>query len=446
MRGPKSWCNQIGLRYQYINRIVRALFLRLLLACCLPFFSVWRRLNRERKTHRRVLVIVIGGLGDCLLFDSLFRRIKERWPDSRVDVLSGSFAQMWSVMASVDNLILFTPTKFKSPWSYIRLFFEIHRNRYDVVAEGIAFLPRRGIYPVLTSLVLTASRAPVRIGRKNTGRIGLMRQHELGFIGSREMRRKKAGSADKKNRYLTHELEIPPPDQRTCHESAFIFSSQGIRYHRHIDEPSLANDPTDDLWAKQKIRSLRASENDIIVGLTLETTRVIKTWPLDHFHEIVEKGLADDLAFVLIGLDQQKAGALTACFPNGKILDMTGQTSLGQMISVIRQCDLFVSGDTGPAHIAQACRIPTIVLFGPSNEKEFGPVDKQLHTLILPPGNPSCRPCVLGPCIRERSCIHSITAQRVYDEITKKMNDFYPHRKHAPSRVRQQPQRILCVV
>ena len=162
--------------------------------------------------------------------------------------------------------------------------------------------------------------------------------------------------------------------------------------------------------------------------------------------EVVKKGIADNFKFVLLGLDKERACQLKAPFPESRILDLTGVTSLGQMISAIRQCDIFLSGDTGPSHIAQACRIPTVVLFGPSNEKEFGPADLGLHTLVLPPDRPPCRPCVLGPCVRGRSCIESIPVQTVYDEIRRKAHR-HRHSKHdQPWQPALPPQKLLCII
>ena len=442
----QHWYRQSRLRARYLNRVVRAVFLRVLLRLSLPVFKLEARLAPAPKPGgKRILVIVIGGLGDCLLFDSLFRRIKEQWPGARVDVLSGGFGQMWQSMLSVDNLILFTPTKFKPPWSYLKLFRTLFRNRYDIVAEGLALLPKRGIFPIFTSLVLEASQAPVRIGRKHTGRIGLMRIRELGFIGVEEMRRK-AGASVKPNPYLTHELVILPPERRTAHESRYILQPLGLSGDRLPGEPRLAADPPNDSWAMTALELNGESRREPLIGLTLETTRQIKSWPLPHFLEVIQNGIRDGFRFVLIGLDQKLAGRISTRFPGNKVLDLTGRTDLGQMIAIIRHCDVFVSADTGPAHIAQACQVPTIVLFGPSNEKEFGPADTRRHRLILPPEAPDCRPCVLGPCVRGRSCIRSIEPREVYTAIRQKARIGRQNIEQRTFQRRETPQRLLCVI
>ena len=443
-----SWYKKGTLRIHYFNRILRAVFLRFLLLLLLPLFKVQKQFSKPAAVAgKKILVIVIGGLGDCLLFDPLFRRLKEKWPDSQIDVVSGSFEQMWSLMPSVDGLFMVTPTKFKTPWSYLKLLRKIYLNQYDIAAEGIAFLPRRGIYPILTSLIFKASQAPVRIGRKGTGKFGRMRQRESGFIGRQEMKdRSDSEKKHTRNPYLTHELEIVPPELRTAHESAYIFDQLGLSFFRATEEPGLSGDPPNDGWACNTIRSQWATASDTVIGITLETTRRIKTWPIEKYSRIVKWGIEDGLKFVLLGLNADYAKQLSSKFSSTDLLDLTGRTDLGQMIAAIRQCNLFLSGDTGPSHIAQACRVPSIVLFGPSNEKEFGPVDHNLHTLVLPPGSLSCRPCVLGPCIQGKSCIETISAKQVYDIISDKTKTSGQRHSCFPPETRKSPQRVLCVI
>ena len=52
---------------------------------------------------------------------------------------------------------------------------------------------------------------------------------------------------------MTHTLEIVPPGRRMAHESAYIFEPIGVKFHRHPDEPKLAIDPVNDVWAADQV-------------------------------------------------------------------------------------------------------------------------------------------------------------------------------------------------
>ena len=64
------------------------------------------------------------------------------------------------------------------------------------------------------------------------------------------------------------------------------------------------------------------------------------------------------------------------------------QTTLKQLTALIQQCRLLIGGDTGPAHLAAALRIPTVTLFGPSNPRRNGPYGEQ-HRMIASPIAPA---------------------------------------------------------
>ena len=422
-----------SLHFKYFSRRIRAWFIRGMLRLLIPLFYIEAKLRpSDPDARKKILVIVIGGLGDCLLFDTLFRRLKAHWPDARIDVLTGSFEDLWERIESIDNLIYFQPTKFKSPLKYASLFRIVYHQRYDIVTEGIAMVPLRGVFPILSSLVFEASRSPVRIGRQSTGRLPPLRPRHMGFQGAshrsedNRVMEKVASKA-----FPTQIIDLLPPDKRSYHESAKVFEPLGVRYFRKKDEPMLGHHPEQDRWAQMLVRTHWGSESDVIVGFTIETTRKIKAWPAEHFLTVVKQGLHDKMRFIMLGLAQNPPDSPFAKLVSDRFLDLTGRTSLGEMMSVIAQCDLFLSCDTGPAHIAQAYGVPTIVLFGPSNEAEFGPFDRDRHTLILPP--------VMGG-----SCMLQIEPQTVYHALIQKAAMI---RQDTPTNAKpHKPANVLCSI
>ena len=442
--------HSVKLHYKYLSRRLLALLMRCFLRLLVPIFSLEKHVRPIAPDHhKKILIIVIGGLGDCLLFDTLFRRLREKWPEARIDILTGCFEDLWERIGSINHLIYFKPSRFKSPWKYAGLFRTIYRNRYDIVAEGIAMVPPRGIYPIFTSLVFEASRAPIRIGRMNTGRLPALRPGSMGFSNAAGMphigERVPTNQPGASNPFLTHILALQPPDKRSYHESAKIFEPLGLQYTRKKDEPRLECHPQLDCWARNLVRRHWAAEEDLVVGFTIETTRQIKAWPPENFLNIVNRGLAEKFKFVMLGLQSNPLGSPFRRLAGKSLLDLTGKTSLGELISVIRHCDLFLSCDTGPAHIAQALQVPTIVLFGPSNEAEFGPYDCERHSLILPAVHFGCRPCVLGPCIMGKSCIHEIDPETVFQELSRKAAGLQ-RRRHALEIEPHQPPTVLCSI
>jgi ADP-heptose:LPS heptosyltransferase len=397
-----------------VRRKVRERLFRLFLRACLAAFRVEEAFRpRERAPGKRVLFVVFGGLGDCLLFDTLFRRVKEQWPGARVDVVTGCFEDMWQRLESVDHLVYFGRRSRRFPWHFASLFRCLYRARYDVAVEGLAMVPANGVFPAVPGLLLEATAAPVRIGRRPRRGPPPEGRRPPGFVG-REGAEPASGPPPA---YLTGVLEVPAPEKRANHEVAYVAAAMGIRFERRKGEPFLAPDPAADAAARRRIREEWAPGAGPVVGLQVEATYPLKTWQAERFVEVVERGIKAGLRFVVVGLFEERSAVLRERFPAASLLDLSGRTTLGEMISVIRQCDAFLSADTGPAHVAQACGVPTVVLFGPSNEREFGPADRDLHALVLPDGELPCRPCVLGPCIMDETCMNRIGPDRVLAEL-----------------------------
>ncbi len=141
-----------------------------------------------------------------------------------------------------------------------------------------------------------------------------------------------------------------------------------------------------------------------------------KLWPVEHFAATV-KLLAKntDLKFAVLGSgdDKQLGKTISSAVP-GRVLDLTGQTSLHEMIEWLRLSRLVIANDTGPMHIAAALGKPTIALFGPTDPKSAGPF-RQLDK-VMQSDSPSCIPCLKGRCsYPERiACLKAITPEQVY--------------------------------
>ncbi|MBI4316987.1 MAG: glycosyltransferase family 9 protein [Chloroflexi bacterium] len=89
-----------------------------------------------------------------------------------------------------------------------------------------------------------------------------------------------------------------------------------------------------------------------------------------------ERGMVDEIA--------GKAG--------GNCLVAAGDTTLGQLAAIFQQCQLVIGVDSGPLHLATACGVPTVHLFGPSDHLIYGPCgDARLHRIVR--AGLACSPC-----------------------------------------------------
>ncbi len=105
----------------------------------------------------------------------------------------------------------------------------------------------------------------------------------------------------------------------------------------------------------------------------------------------------------------------------GGLLNLAGKTSLRELISLISECDVFVTNDSGPLHIAYAVGTPSVAIFGSTDPKLTGPPPKSEgnNNVAITP-DLSCSPCFKRTCKNnDMRCMYAITSDDVYLGIKK---------------------------
>jgi heptosyltransferase I len=135
-----------------------------------------------------------------------------------------------------------------------------------------------------------------------------------------------------------------------------------------------------------------------------------KRWPAEYFAATAKEIASSfpDVRFAIFGgaADQPLAETITRALPD-RCLDLAGKTSLAEMIEWTRLCEVMVTNDTGPMHVAAALGKPVVGIFGPTDPRRTGPYRQSDHALqhSLP-----CVPCMKDTCRNARplECLHAI--------------------------------------
>jgi heptosyltransferase-3 len=100
----------------------------------------------------------------------------------------------------------------------------------------------------------------------------------------------------------------------------------------------------------------------------------------------------------------------------GRVINLVGETSLGELAAVLERAALFLGVDSAPMHMAAALGIPVVALFGPSGEHNWGPWGDG-HAVVASPY--LCRPCGQDGCLgsKQSDCLEVISAQMVWEAV-----------------------------
>jgi len=110
------------------------------------------------------------------------------------------------------------------------------------------------------------------------------------------------------------------------------------------------------------------------IALNVGASRAYKRWPIERWVRVARALTKQGRGVVFVG-DKNDAQVVAQITPalTGEYVDLAGKTTLRELASVLAACDLLVTADTGPMHIAVAVGTPVIALFGATDPARHGP-------------------------------------------------------------------------
>lgn len=129
-----------------------------------------------------------------------------------------------------------------------------------------------------------------------------------------------------------------------------------------------------------------------IIAIAPDSVWKTKQWGKDKFHSLINMLNRQNKSIILIGSNNRFGLENIGKSLGNNIIDLTAKTSLEALVSVISYCDLLISNDSAPVHIATATGTPSIVIYGPT-VPEFGFAPPPELGLIIQNEELWCRPC-----------------------------------------------------
>ena len=309
----------------------------------------------------KFLIIAPSWIGDTILAQPLFMRLRARHPDCTIDVFAPRWvapvlSRMPEVSEVIDNPFGHGELRLLDRWRVGR---ELKRRGYD----SAIVLPNS----LKSALVPFFAGIPVRTGFVGEGRYGLLND--------------------------TRKLEenaFPLMVERY----ALFAEAPGATLQRPLPRPRLSIDP----------RALVA----IVLGLDLDPSEPVvvfcpgaeygpaKRWPAEHFAALARRYVASGHQVWLLGSKKDApVGAEINELAGGICRDLTGQTGLAEVIDLMSCARLVVSNDSGLMHVGAALDRPMAALYGSSSAAHTPPLSNKARVISL---HLECSPCFQREC------------------------------------------------
>ena len=148
--------------------------------------------------------------------------------------------------------------------------------------------------------------------------------------------------------------------------------------------------------------------------------------PLEDYARLADRLLEDPEVYVLItGLAEEKPDAAAICerVTSPRILDLTGLTTMMELLHLFNLAQVLVTNDSGPAHFACLTGVHVVVFFGPEIPDRYRPLAKSVDVIYA---GFSCSPCVspfnqrLTPC-NDNLCLKHFDIDAVCDRVRSRL-------------------------
>ncbi len=178
------------------------------------------------------------------------------------------------------------------------------------------------------------------------------------------------------------------------------------------------------IWNILKAENPDIDPNKKLIILNPNASKLItiRKWPLENYAALVQNLLQDKDVFVAItGVASEKPDADYICdrVKDPRVLNLTGKTSLSNLLDLFNLGRVLITNDSGPAHFAALTPIHIIVFFGPETPKLYKPLTENCTVMY---SNFACSPCVsafnqrLSAC-NDNQCLKTIDVDTVYNTV-----------------------------
>lgn len=336
----------------------------------------------------KILVIGPSWVGDMVMSQSLYKALKQKYPQATIDVLAPAWcepilARMPEVNRSIEMPIGHGAFDIKGRWKIGR----------GLKSEGYthAFILPNSAKSALIPLI---AGIPQRIGWKGEMRYGLLtdlRPDKRLF--QYYVERFVALASDKKSMKQEVKLE-------SCPRPALSVDTQAQT--NTFNKFGLLNERT-------------------IVGMCPGAEfGPAKRWPDRHYAEVAEHAIQQGQQVWLFGSGKDREvtekirDALTK-EAQAHCYNLAGSTSLIEAVDLLAACDTVVSNDSGLMHISAAVGANVIAVYGSSSPDYTPPLTDKLtivHTNI------ECRPCFKRECpLGHMDCLNKLEPDQVIKHL-----------------------------
>lgn len=352
-------------------------------------------------------------LGDAVMTTPALLRLREKFPEATLALLSPEkLGELWRHHPAVDEVITFGPDQGLPDVAR-----KLRAGRFDC-ALVLPNSPR-------SVLEVFLARIPRRIGYARSWRSFLLTQSVPARAGAVPMRKRSQGEI-KRLATGRSSADRPPPSTAAhqIHEYLHLAAALGASPEPLVPQLLVTAEEVAAAREKFGLAGLSAPLFGLNPGAEYGPA---KRWPVRRFIAAAPHIQArTGCVWLLLGgkNDLALATEIQSALGNGNrppAINVAGQTTLRELMALLKLCRVLLTNDTGPMHIAAALGTPVVVPFGSTSPELTGPgLPGDPRHRLLQSGVP-CSPCFLRECPIDFRCMNAIAVERVAESVEQVM-------------------------
>jgi heptosyltransferase-2 len=225
---------------------------------------------------------------------------------------------------------------------------------------------------------------------------------------------------DRRGFLLTTAVPVPHNGQKMHHIHYYLNLLEQLGIKSEFSAPYIYLSLDERLSARELLKDMKRPILGINPGAAFGSA---KRWFPERFAEVANWFFKDTAGSVVIFGGESEVGIaqeINKLIPENKLL-LAGKTSLRELVSLISECDVFITNDSGPLHIAYAVGTPLVAIFGSTDPELTGPpLQADGNSAVVVAHNLTCSPCFERTCEKnDLQCMYAVTSDDVYLSIKK---------------------------
>ena len=329
--------------------------------------------------NRSILVYAPSWIGDAVMSLGALRSLKRAYPESRLTVFAKPWVEeLYEGCEAVDDTLQYHPGESSGVRGLLRTARMLRDAKFDLAV----------LFPnsFRAAAIVWVAGIPERWGYAHDGR-GLLLTNPIA-PAPRPFGRHQAYYYLDLLRHLG--VETGQPDN-----------------HLNLTEPMRAK-------AVELLGNRNGHDGRALVGIHAGATNSrAKRWIPERYAEVCDRLAASHNARIVVlgGPGEQSIAEEIQSHLKSPSVNLAGKTSLGELMGLVGSLSILISNDSGPMHVASALGVPTVAVFGPTDERETGPLSPRARVVRQ---HVECSPCLLKECPIDHRCMDRVTVEDVY--------------------------------